>query len=262
VAARRLAALGAAVLKVEPPAGDPMAGYHGGLYRALAAGQEVVGLDLKGADGRAALETRLAAADLLITAQRPSALARLGLGWEALHARHPRLCQVAILGFPPPRQEEAGHDLTYQAEAGLVRPPHLPLTLLADMAGGERAVSVALALLLARGRDGQGRRGEVALSDAVLDLAEPLRHGLTAPGALLGGGIPEYGLYQAQDGWVAVAALEPHFRERLLARLGVADAEGLRRAFLARSRAAWQAWGVEHDVPVVALPTVASPAFG
>ncbi len=254
VAARRLLALGAAVVKVEPPAGDPMARYHQGYYRALAAGQEVVTLDLKGEAGRGALAARLEAADLLLTAQRPSALARLGLGWEALHARHPRLCQVAIVGFPAPRQEEAGHDLTYQAAAGLLQPPRLPSTLLADMAGGERAFGAALALLLARQRDGAGRLAEVALSEAVAALAEPHRLGLTTPGALLGGGAPGYALYRAQDGWVAVAALEPHFRERLEAGLGARDAAGLGRAFLGRTALAWQAWGVEQDVPVVALP--------
>ena len=184
----------------------------------------MVTLDLKAEGGRAALERLLSAADLLVTAQRPSALARLGLGWEALHLRHPRLCQVAIFGFPAPRQEEAGHDLTYQAEAGLLQPPRLPATLLADMAGGERAVGAALALLLARARDGAGRLAEVALSDAVEALAEPHRFGLTRPGALLGGGAPGYALYRAADGWVAVAALEPHFLERLVAGLGAATA--------------------------------------
>jgi crotonobetainyl-CoA:carnitine CoA-transferase CaiB-like acyl-CoA transferase len=254
VAARRLLGLGAAVVKVEPPAGDPMALYERGFYRALAAGQEVVTLDLKAPAGREAFEALLARADLLLTAQRPSALARLGLGWEVLHARHPRLCQVAIVGFPAPRQEEGGHDLTYQASAGLVQPPRLPASLLADMAGGEQAATTALALLLARARDGRGRRAEVALSDAVAALAEPRRHGLTAPGALLGGGAPEYNLYEARGGWVAVAALEPHFRERLLAGLAARDEEGLRRAFLGRTPEAWQAWGVAEDVPIVALP--------
>ena len=250
VAARRLAALGATVVKVEPPGGDPMALYQPGFHRALAVGQEIVGLDLKQEAGRAALERLLAPADLFLTSHRPSALARLGLGWEALHARHPRLCQVAIVGFPPPREEEAGHDLTYQAAAGLVQPPRLPPTLLADMAGGERAASAALALLLGRGRDGVGRLARVALSEVADDLAEPRRHGLTAAGALLGGGLAEYNVYEAQDGWVAVAALEPHFRERLLAGLGAEDEAGLRRAFAGRRAAAWRAWGVAQDVPI------------
>lgn len=254
LAARRLATLGATVVKVEPPSGDPMARLHEGYYRALAAGQQVVALDLKTEAGRAALEPLLAAADLLLTAQRPSALDHLGLGWGALHARLPRLSQVAIVGYPPPRQEEGGHDLTYQAEAGLLRPPRLPPTLLADVAGGERAVSAALALLLARRHDGAGRLTLVPLSEAAADLAEPRRFGLTTPGALLGGGAPEYNLYRARDGWVAVAALEPRFRERLMGDLGARDEAGLRRAFKERRAAAWQAWGVERDVPVVAVP--------
>jgi len=128
--------------------------------------------------------------------------------------------------------------------------------------GGERAMGAALALLLARQRDGAGRLAYVALAEAALDMAEPLRRGLTAPGALLGGGTPGYGLYRARDGWVAVAALEPRFRERLLAGLQASDEAGLRRAFRERDAAAWQAWGVEQDVPVVALPAPWRPDAG
>lgn len=252
-AARRLQQLGAAVVKVEPPAGDPMELYNDAWYRDMAEGQTVARVDLKNADGRNRLDGILATADLLITASRPSALARLGLGWPELHQKFPRLCQVAIVGYPAPRENEAGHDLTYQASLGILTPPHMPRTLLADMSGAEQTVSVALVLLLAHERGRGAGHAEVALSSAAAAMAEPLRYGSTAPGALLGGGIPEYNLYEASDGWVALAALEPHFKNRLEEMLGVCSPEEYRAAFAGRSARDWQKWGQEQDIPVVAL---------
>lgn len=80
-------------------------------------------------------------------------------------------------------------------------------------------VSSALALLFRRERGGEAGYAEVALSEAAASLAEPLRYGCTAAGALLGGGIPEYNIYKTVDGWVAVAALEPHFKNGWKVRL-------------------------------------------
>lgn len=252
-AARRLHRLGARVLKIEPPDGDPMERYHGEWYRDLVADQEVLRLDLKSVHHRERLERLLANADLLLTATRPAALERLGLDWPALHARYPQLCQVAIVGYPAPRHNEAGHDLTYQAALGLLTPPHLPRTLLADMAGAEQAVAAALHLLLQRQLGGDGGYAEVALSEAVAAMAEPLRYATTLPGAVLGGGRPEYNLYPAQEGWVAVAALEPHFKQRLETSLQICSEEEYRRAFASRSAEDWQRWGQEQDVPIVAV---------
>jgi alpha-methylacyl-CoA racemase len=249
-AAQRLFAMGADVVKVEAPSGDPMANYHTGWYEEMAVGQTLIRLDLKSDSGRAVLDRLLGAADLLISASRPAAMERLGLDWTALHQKYPRLCQVAIVGYPAPRENEAGHDLTYQASLGLLTPPHMPRTLLADMAGAEMTVSSSLALLLQRERAGEAGYAEVALSEAAASLAEPLRYGCTAPGALLGGGIPEYNLYKTADGWVAVAALEPHFKKRLEEALVVSTADQYRAAFAGRSSAYWQEWGQQQDVPI------------
>jgi alpha-methylacyl-CoA racemase len=251
--ARRLCGFGARVVKVEPPGGDPMAHYHPKWKQDLASGQEVVVLDLKDPEGRNTLEGLLAEADLLITATRPVALDRLGLGWEALHSSFPKLCQVAIIGFPAPRENEAGHDLTYQASLGLVSPPNLPRTLLADMAGAERTVSEALALLIARERGGEAGYAEVPLSEAAAAMAEPLQYGTTAPGALLGGGLPEYNIYPTRDGWVAVAALEPHFKKRLEEALGEGDIDRYREVFQSKTAEQWEKWGQERDIPIAVV---------
>lgn len=262
VAAARLTALGAAVTKVEPPGGDPLARATPAWYDALVAGQRVIRLDLKDAGGRAALGDLLAESDLLLTASRPAALARLDLGWPALHARYPRLSQVAIVGHAPPDEERPGHDLTYLARAGLLNPPRAPRTLFADLAAAERAVGAALALLLGTARGAESACEIVALAAVAEELTAPLRHGLTAPGGALDGRAAHYALYRARRGWLAVAALEPHFRARLARALGV---ERLERAALAaifrtRTAAEWEDWGSAHDLPLAAVRADADDA--
>ena len=249
-AAQRLFALGAEIVKVEAPSGDPMKVYHAGWYRDMLDGHSLAVLDLKSDTGRLELDLLLGSADLLISASRPAAMERLGLGWDVLHQKFPRLCQVAIVGYPAPRENEAGHDLTYQASLGLLTPPYMPRTLLADMAGADITVSAALTLLLGRERCGVAGFAEVALSEAAASLAEPLRYGCTVSGAMLGGGIPEYNLYQTTDGWIAVAALEPHFKKRLEEALTIYTSDEYRTAFAGESSAYWQEWGQRLDVPI------------
>lgn len=254
-ACARLRDLGAALAKVEPPGGDPFEHFCPAWYRRLHAGAEVHRTDLKSPEGRATMERLLHGADIFVTAQRPAALARLGLDSASLAARHPRLCHVAITGHAPPDDEVAGHDLTYLAAHGLVAPPSLPPTLFADMAGAERVVSTALALVHARDRDGRGHAIAVPLAEAAAALAQPLDEGLTRPGALLGGGFAGYNLYAARDGWVAVAALEPHFERRLAEAMGLATLtyEALAAKFAQQGAAQWEAWARPLDLPVVAV---------
>ena len=255
VAAWRLEQLGASVTKVVPPAGDPIELAAPDWYRQLTEAQAVVELDLKQPPARKQLGELLASADVLLTSSRPSALARLGLAWSDLSERYPRLLQVAIVGYPAPRQELAGHDLTYAAHAGLASPPQLPRTTMIDLGGAERAVSAAAALVAGRERGRPERFVEVALADAADYFALPLRHGITSPDGLLGGSEAVYRFYEAADGWVAVAALEPHFRRRLVEELGVAgeDAGGLAGRFSTRPAADWEGWAVERDLPLVAV---------
>lgn len=249
-AAQRLSGKGASVTKVEPPTGDPMELYNADWYRDMAAGHEVVRLNLKDEQGMAELHRLLADADLLLAATRPSAMRRLGLDFAQLQQKFPRLCMVSIIGYPAPRDNEAGHDLTYQAQNGLVDPPHMPRTLISDMAGAERAVSEALVLLLQRQLSGRSAEAVVLLSEAAEMMAAPLKYGTTAPGAILGGGIPEYNIYQASDAWVAVAALEPHFKKRLQDALEIRTLEDYRRVFATRSAAEWKEWGQQLDLPI------------
>jgi len=194
-------------------------------------------------------------ADVLVTSMRHAALARLGLDRHSIQASFPRLAHLAIVGHSAPDADLAGHDLTYQAAAGLLRPPALPISLLADLAGGERAFSGILELLLVRERAGTPGFREVSLADSARDLALPRALELTSPEGPLGGGDPFYRLYETAAGWVAVAALEPHFRNRLLVELECdASASSIESAFRGRTAPQWERWGREHDLPVVAVP--------
>jgi crotonobetainyl-CoA:carnitine CoA-transferase CaiB-like acyl-CoA transferase len=254
-AAARLAALGATVVKIEPPGGDPLALASPEWYQTLHQQIEVTTLDLKSSQGQGALRQLLSYSDILLTATRPASFGRLGLERATLARLFPRLCHVAIVGYAAPAHNKAGHDLTYQAAVGLARPPGLPATVVADLAGAERAVSAALALLLARERGQGAGYVEVALDEVAADFAAPRRFGLTAPGGLLGGGLPGYRFYPARQGWVAVAALEPHFQQRLAAALELdgLQPDALASAFATRPAVEWERWAEERDLPLVAV---------
>ena len=253
LAAKRLQEMGATVVKVEPPGGDPFENYSPTWYQDLHCGQQVVHLDLKSESGRSTLHNLLEAGDLLITSNRPSALKRLGLAWENVHARYPKLCQVAILGYAPPNEEIPGHDLTYQAQAGLLSPPALPRILLADLMGAERAIQASLGLLLARSRSGEGGFAQVALTDGVESLSKTLRYGLTASGNLLGEGDARYNLYQTKSGWIALAALEDHLWQALIRALGLAsppDKAVLMEIFISKTSDEWENWAQVLGIPL------------
>jgi alpha-methylacyl-CoA racemase len=271
--------LGARCIKFEPPVGDPMRLYNPAAYAALHSDVQVREADLKSAAGLASLHKALRKADVLLTSFRPSALARLGLTFEALHQQHPQLCQVAIVGGEGELAEEPGHDLTYLAEHGLVTGLDLPATLYADMSGSVMASEAVLSVLMQRGtakrgKDkkadkehgiGKGEFIEVALSSAAAYLALPRRWGLTLPGATVGGGHAGYHVYACKDGRVAVAALEPHFAERLGIAAGLAPPGGvdmfsaatrtqLAKFFRRQTCASIAHLALAHDLPLHPMP--------
>ncbi|MBL4744669.1 MAG: CoA transferase [Cycloclasticus sp.] len=255
LATKRLVDLGASVIKVEPPEGDPFNTYCTDWYNAVNQGQQVTVVDLKSPDGLEELSNILASTQLLITAQRPAALERLGLGWESLHAQQPHLNHLAIVGYPAPNENHAGHDVTYQASRGLLSPPHMPKTLVADLAGAERAAFEGLALLTRTKAGHEGQRSLVALSDAADYMAQPYDYGLTNHGSLLSGVLPEYSLYQAKTGWVAIAALEPHFRKALTTQLELSSLskDAVADKMQEKTAQEWEHWANQHDIPLVAV---------
>jgi crotonobetainyl-CoA:carnitine CoA-transferase CaiB-like acyl-CoA transferase len=259
LACAQLAARGAHVTRIEPPAGDPLRFASPQWYDALTAGQAVVTLDLTKPDARDELDGFLTKADLLITASRPASLDRFGLAWTTLHERFPDLCAVAIFGETGAGAQSPGHDLTYQAHAGILTPPQMPRALASDFLGAQHAVSAALDALLERERFGGGVYREVSLADAATALAEPVRYNLTSPGGVLGGVSPYYQLYRTSDGWIALAALEPQFRSRLLQQLSLKTDtyDSFAVAFARETSAHWEAFALRHDLPIAAVKDAA-----
>ena len=269
----RCRAMGAQCVKLEPPApasapagssGDPMQQYNQAAYATMHQGVRILSADLKTEAGQKKLHAELARADVLLTSFRPSALKKLGLQWSTLHRRYPQLALVRIVGAAGERAEEPGHDLTYQAEQGLVTGLSLPASLYADMGGSLMASEAVLQARLQQLQNGKGVQLEVALVDATAYLALPLSWGLTRPGAAVGGGHAGYQVYACKDGRVALAALEPHFAAALGAAAGLAQcryADMLQpatqtaiAAFVAgKTRKQLDALALAKDIPLLTL---------
>ncbi|MGI9601793.1 MAG: CaiB/BaiF CoA transferase family protein [Acidimicrobiales bacterium] len=239
-ASRWLADYGADVVKVGPVPRDggvqitpPAYSYsaHRGMRRAL--------FDLKADAGRDAFLQLAATADVIIESFRPGVVARLGIDYDSVRSANPGIVYCSTTGFGQdgPHSQWAGHDLNYLATSGYLHcsgraangGPALPGATVADSAaGGLHAVTSICAALVRRGVTGEGTYLDVAIADGVLSLMslyidEYFATG-TEPGPrhnLLTGRYAWYDVYRAaDDGWVAVGAIEPHFFANLCRALG------------------------------------------
>lgn len=231
---------GAEVVKVERPGiGDEMRSYEprfgssSANFSLLNRGKRSVVADLKDAEAKARVLDLVESSDVFVEQFRPGTMERLGLSYERLHTVNPRLVYCSISGYGPtgPRAMKAGHDLNYMAETGLLDlvhdrtdAPALPPVLIADISGGAYpAVMNILLALLQRERTGHGCHLQISMTNSLFTLVywALATAGATgrwpSPGAeLVTGGSPRYRLYEAADGrWLAVAALEQRFWERL-----------------------------------------------
>ncbi len=231
-----LACLGAEVLKLENPAGGDYArGIGGGsglgaaFFATLNRGKKSLALNLKHPQGREICLKLLESHDILVEGFRPGTCERLGLGFEQLSRRYPRLIQVSISGYGQegPHSQKAGHDINYLALAGVLGMTGtsrgdlaLPGVQMADLAGGSwPALAGLLAAVIQRSATGRGQLVDVAMFDGSLSMATMVFAGVAAgllpegpSQMLLNGGAPCYGLYRTQDGGhIALGALEPKF---------------------------------------------------
>jgi len=246
-----LADLGADVIKVEDTGdGDymrafpPLATNANGqevnaAFENVNRGKRSIRLDLKQPQGRDLLLRLVDRAEALVEGFRPGVMYRLGLGWETLHARNPKLvfCSLTGYGQTGPLAHRAGHDLNYCAMTGVLDQiradgrPAIPNLQIGDLLGGTlTALSALLAALLGAQRTGEGSRIDAAMTDGLL-VHHVFPHADLDAGVvpvagrtLLTGGAPCYGVYETADGGrLAVGALELKFWSAFCDAAGLAN---------------------------------------
>jgi crotonobetainyl-CoA:carnitine CoA-transferase CaiB-like acyl-CoA transferase len=238
VATMHLADMGAEVVKIEDPGSGDYARTIGYVrnevsqfFIAVNRGKQSIRLDLKDATQRDEFLRMVDAADVVVESFRPGVMDKLGIGWQVLKQRNPKLVMCAISGYGQdgPFAHLAGHDINYLGYAGMLEQnvgpegvPALPNLQIGDLLGGaQTAVQGILAALLGVKNGGAGRFVDVSMTDAVfahniMPLAAVNHFGRPAmPGRdLLTGGVPCYNVYRTQDGrFIAVGALELKFWE-------------------------------------------------
>lgn len=262
-ASRELTRLGARVVRVEPPEGDPMRPTATAWDTALRAGSESVVCDLP-ADAPFA-RALCARADVVLEGFRPGVAARLGIGPDDVPATTV-YCSITGFGDDGPHRLRAGHDLNYLGWAGVLEDTaaQLPPVQVADLAAGALgAVTQVLAGLLERLRTGSGPRVVVSMTHRSHDLVAHRLGGEPVP-RMLTGALACYRLYATADGrHVTVGALEPKFFRRLCELVGMPaladrqfdeDQEALARelaaVFATRTLEAWLVHFGDEDVCV------------
>lgn len=269
-----LVALGADVLKVEPPGGDPMRQYPG-LFESINAGKRSIELDLKDNGSRDRAVALAMEADVLVEGFRPGVMARLGLDAATVRAMHPGLvyCSISGYGQDDPRALLPGHDVNYQAwagalipEGGTARMPPLPI---ADLAGGMAAAFGICAAVVGRRTTGEGTYVDVSMTDVLATWTG--RIGSDDGGAggdgPSSGPMPGYGLFATADGGqVALGVIsEQHFWTNLCVELGLDDlaplsfTERLARGAEMQRAVETAIAGRQRDDLVAALTAVAVP---
>ena len=279
---------GAEVIKVEPPGeGEPVrhvgyrAGGHSVWFRNIARGKQSIVLDLKSDAGRAALLALAEQADVMIEAFRPGVVSRLGIDYDTVSARNPRIvyASIAAFGQTGPLRQRPTHDIGMEAMAGVLslnldaggRPvnPHMPI---ADITGSMMALAGILMALLRRQTTGRGDFVDISMHDTTMSWLP------NATGAVFAenrppvvkqerswGGHSFYNVYEtADDRYIVLCAVEHKFVHNLLKAVNRPDLipiatqppgpahepvkAALAEIFRRQSRDEWEAWMQDHDV--------------
>ncbi len=231
--------LGADVLLVEAPADGKLAAAIGGArsadaeriaaYNMMGRNKRSIVLNLREPDAREIFYKLAETADVVLEGFRPGVVKRLGVDYETLSQRNPRIVYCSLSGFGQtgPYSQLVGHDINYISVGGALgmvgwpdSPPAIPMNIIADFAGGGmHAAFGILAALMARERTGKGQYVDIAMSDGVLYLLASMVGNVfmggaspTRGGTLLNGSVPHYNVYECSDGgWISIGSLEPHF---------------------------------------------------
>ena len=226
---RQLADLGARVIKIERPGSGDFARGYDDRVKGLAShfvwtnrSKESLTLDVKHAEAEGVFARLLEQADVLVQNLAPGAAARLGLSFEALHAKYPRLivCDISGYGDSGTYRDKKAYDLLIQSESGFLsitgtpEEPSKAGCSIADIAAGMYAYSNILAALIQRGKTGEGSRIEVSMLEAMAEwMSYPLYYAYdgAAPPPRSGAAhatIYPYGPFAAGDGKVVMLGLQ------------------------------------------------------
>lgn len=296
-----LADFGADVIKVEdtgigdyarwaqPTYEGPEETARGAIFLALNRGKRSVRINLKTERGREVLLRLVADADVLLESFRPGVMDRLGVGYDRLRERNPRLIYCAITGYGQsgPARDRSGHDTNYLALNGLLGltgehggPPVQSAGQIADIGGGSLMAAVGILLALReRERSGEGQLVDCSMFDGALSwlsmvAAETLAtaHAPQRGELPLAGRFICYRPYECADGYVSLGALEPKFWQAWCGGVGRGDLidsqfdapgspahQAVSEIFATRTRDQWRAFASEYDCclePVLGLDEV------
>jgi crotonobetainyl-CoA:carnitine CoA-transferase CaiB-like acyl-CoA transferase len=223
-----LAHLGAEVIKIEDPTGDPMRFMSPDTFAQINRGKKSITLNLRDETDRQRLKKLVAKADVLVESFKPGVMDKLGCGYTGLRQINPRLIYASLTGYGQtgPLRDHPGHDLNFRAYAGELEQtgvaggaPTQGNLQTAGLGGALHAVIGILAALMGGRASGESTYIDVAMLDVtaaltVFPLTAVRSDGAARPrGADAGSGLlPNYGVYECSDGrHMALAALEPKF---------------------------------------------------
>lgn len=225
----RLAELGAEVIKVEPPNGDPTrsfgieVGAEGVIFSANNRNKKSIVINLKTKKGQLLARELVSQADIIIENFRPGVMAKFGLDYQKVKEYKENIVYCSISGYGE-TDNYCSHDLNYQALSGILsqltdkhEQPILPKLTFADKIGGLVASERILGALIQRGISGRGMHIKLSLMEAVLSFMETniVTHSSTNKNNIISqleGNQISYNLYETKDGrFVSIAALESKF---------------------------------------------------
>ena len=228
-----LADLGASVIKVEPPGGDPLRRFPPA-FASVNRGKRNIVIDLKKEAGGEVMRRLFRRADVVLEGFRPGVAGRLGVDYASVKHLNPAIVYCSISGFGQegPYRNRAGHDINYLAIGGLLGrgdPPAVPPVLISDLSSGLYAALAVSAALMHRTATGEGRFIDLSMTDCILswmalDIATAAQEPNAAREQFLGE-IPHYGVFETSDGrHISLGIVhEDHFWTRLCDVLGLED---------------------------------------
>ena len=279
--------LGAEVIKVEAPKGDPGRSYIPVQFNTENRNKRSIAVDLKHKDSAAVVKKLVSRADVVLEGFRPGVAKRLGIDFDSLSAFCPSLiyCSISGYGQTGPWRERPGHDVNYVAAAGglaysgqWLNPPVRSSLPVADMAGGSFAAIAVLSALHQRNTSGKGAYLDLSLFEAGFFWAA-MRHSLDKdvdPRAHL---FPVNDVFETKDGKrLTLGVLEEHFwqsftrvvpgfedaafsSDRKRRENGDALSGLLKKAFLQKTADEWVRLLEENDIPVDLCVTPAEAAL-